>query len=102
MPPFQVLCAGLAGIFLFSSTATAQEKQQKKPAKVVRAVRLTAAGLLGGKPPGQEELEKRYAAKLDGAWVKNANWITDYDQAKAFAAKTGKQILAYFTRSYAP
>ena len=102
MQALRILSVGVAGVILSAPTTVAQEKQEKKPAKAVRAVRLTAAGMLGGKPPTQEELKKRHAAKLDGAWVKNANWITDYDQAKASAATSGKQILAYFTRSYAP
>ena len=35
-------------------------------------------------------------------FVKNAAWVTDYDKAKEQAAKDGKLIFAYFTRSYAP
>jgi hypothetical protein len=97
-----ILTAGLTGVILAAPIATAQEKKPgAKPAKPVRAIRLTAAGM-GGAPPTQEELEKRHAAKLADPWVKNANWITDYDEAKAAAAESDKQIFAYFTRSYAP
>ncbi len=30
-----------------------------------------------------------------------ANWIFDYEAARAEAKKSGKPIFAYFTRSYA-
>jgi len=46
----------------------------------------------------EEKLEK----KLAGEWLKKANWITDFDQAREEAKKSKKTIFAYFTRSYAP
>ncbi len=49
-----------------------------------------------------DELKKKLADKLSEEWVANANWITDFDKAKSEAQKRGKQIFAYFTRSYAP
>jgi len=52
--------------------------------------------------PSQAELQSRKDSKLAEEWMKNADWILDYDQAKAKAVETGKPILAYFTRSYAP
>ena len=48
------------------------------------------------------KLTRRLDAKLGEAWVKNARWITDLDQAKAEAKRRGVQIFGYFTRSYAP
>jgi len=50
----------------------------------------------------QDDLVAKKEEKLAQAWLKNADWILDYDEAKAAAAKTGKPIFAYFTRSYAP
>jgi hypothetical protein len=50
----------------------------------------------------QDDLIEKKKAKLAEAWVMNADWILDYDEAKAEAAKTKKPIFAYFTRSYAP
>ena len=48
------------------------------------------------------DLKKKLADKLTEEWVSNVDWITDFDKAKAEAQKQGKQIFAYFTRSYAP
>ena len=50
----------------------------------------------------QDGLVAKKEAKLAEAWVKNATWILDYEEAQAAAAKAGKPIFAYFTRSYAP
>ncbi len=49
----------------------------------------------------QGDFEQKLKKKLDSAWIKDPKWITDYDEAKAEAKKTGKVIFAYFTRSYA-
>lgn len=50
----------------------------------------------------QAELIAKREKKLEGEWLKNAAWITDYDEARAEAKATGKPVFAYFTRSYAP
>ena len=50
----------------------------------------------------QDGMVAKKEAKLAEAWVKNATWIMDYEEAQAAAAKSGKPIFAYFTRSYAP
>jgi hypothetical protein len=50
----------------------------------------------------QEQMIARKEAKLAEAWLKNADWILDYDEAKKAAAESGEPIFAYFTRSYAP
>jgi hypothetical protein len=34
--------------------------------------------------------------------LQKANWVMSYPEAKAKAKQSGKMILAYFTRSYAP
>jgi hypothetical protein len=46
------------------------------------------------------DLEKKLEKKLAAGWIKDPKWITDYDEAKAQAKKTGKVIFGYFTRSY--
>ena len=50
----------------------------------------------------QEDLAKRRDAKLQSEFLQDSNWTTDYDVARGMSAKSGKLILAYFTRSYAP
>ena len=49
----------------------------------------------------QAELIKKRDAKLAEPFLKNAEWVTDYDQALKTAAESKKLIFAYFTRSYA-
>jgi ribosomal protein S17E len=49
-----------------------------------------------------KELQQKLDDKLAKEWVTNAEWITDFDKAKAEAKRRGKQIFGYFTRSYAP
>lgn len=49
--------------------------------------------------PAPDPVAKR-DKKLEGAWLKNAEWILDYDEAKKEAAKTGRPIFGYFTASY--
>ncbi len=54
------------------------------------------------KQPAQEELKTKLASKKEEAFLKNAAWMYDFDQAKESARKEDKRIFAYFTRSYAP
>jgi len=49
----------------------------------------------------QEAMKKKLEEKLESEFLKNAAWVTDFDQAKAESKKSGKPIFAYFTRSYA-
>ena len=49
---------------------------------------------------GQDDMIKRRDEKLNESWVKKADWITDFDKARATAKASGKPIFAYFTRSY--
>src|SRR5262245_51408849 len=62
-------------------------------------------GLLASALPAQEksqdELKAQRTEKLAKEVFKQAPWTFDYDAARAEAKKTGKPILAYFTRSYA-
>ena len=85
---------------LFSPAMTQAQDTKKKPGKAVRAIRLAGAGQRT--PPTQAELKQRFEIKLEGAWLKNAVWVLDYDKARVMAKASGKQIFAYFTRSYAP
>lgn len=49
----------------------------------------------------EDPLVQKRDRKLQSAFLKEAEWFTDYDKALAEAGKTGKPIFAYFTRSYA-
>ena len=73
--------------------------------------RLAALALSGGllalsldaqQALSQDELISRREAKLAEPFIKNADWVTDYDQALGKAKQTGKPIFAYFSRSFAP
>ena len=50
----------------------------------------------------QAKMAEQFAAKLKSPFIQNANWIRDYDEARAMAKETGKPIFAYFSRSFAP
>lgn len=65
----------------------------------VPAVRLQLAPAQS--PKSQQELAELREAKLAKPVFRLAPWVTDYDAARAAAAKEGKLIFAYFTRSYA-
>lgn len=52
--------------------------------------------------PTPIELKSRLEKELSAAWIKNADWVMDFDAAKAKSKASGKLIFAYFTRSYAP
>jgi hypothetical protein len=49
----------------------------------------------------QAVLKEKLDKKLAEAWLTKAAWNTDFDKAKEESKKSGKPILAYFTRSYA-
>lgn len=75
---------------LAASNAVAQQPAAKiRPAPAVQ-----------GK--SQEELRRLRAEKLADPVFDGAGWITDYDEARRRAAETGRFVLVYFTRSYAP
>ncbi len=63
---------------------------------------LAAASLAGSAcaQGSQEDLVAKREAKLAADWIKLADWVLDYDEARAKAKETGKPIFAYFTRSY--
>jgi len=49
-----------------------------------------------------QDLQANLDQKLAKPFVKNAAWITDFDEAKRKARELQRPIFAYFTRSYAP
>ena len=61
---------------------------------------LTGSALLG-QQNSQEEFAKLRDEKMALEVFQKANWIFDYEAARAEAKKSGKPIFAYFTRSYA-
>lgn len=70
---------------------------------------LLAAGLVAALAAGasaqddaQQKLIEQRDKKLAADFLKNADWITSYDEALAAAKETGKPVFAYFTRSYSP
>ncbi len=50
-----------------------------------------------GQTRNQAELKTRLEKKLQGAWIKNADWIMDYEQALKRSRQSGKLVFAYFT-----
>jgi hypothetical protein len=75
---------------------------------LVSAAALAGAGfvVVAGTPPvasaqEAESFQTKYEKKVAEAWFKDNGFTDDYDKAKDLAAKTGKPIFAYFTRSYA-
>lgn len=63
---------------------------------------VTIAGtlLLGG-ASAQADLVAKRDSKLASPFLKNGDWVTDFDTARERAKKEGKLIFAYFTRSFA-
>lgn len=49
----------------------------------------------------QDDLIAEREKKLAKPVFQKANWIFDYDQARAEAKKQGKFLFTYFSRSYA-
>ena len=72
-----------------------------RPGLIVVWLVLSVAGPLFARQDEASLAEKR-DQKLKSAFLKNAEWLTDYDEARRKAGEDGKAIFAYFTRSYAP
>jgi hypothetical protein len=88
-----------AGALLAPGTA-----QDVKPAIPIKPAGQPAATIQPAPAPpqkSQEELRKLREEKLGKPVFKKADWVFDFDAAKARAAAEGKVILTYFTRSYA-
>ena len=49
-----------------------------------------------------QDMKANLEKKLAKPFVKNAAWVTDFDEAKRKARELQRPIFAYFTRSYAP
>ncbi|MEQ1634073.1 MAG: hypothetical protein ABL997_16970 [Planctomycetota bacterium] len=62
---------------------------------------LLSSALLPAQTKTQEQLIELRTQKLGKDVFKKAEWILDYDAARATAVATDKPIFAYFTRSYA-
>ena len=61
---------------------------------------LALAAALPAQQKSQEELIVEREKKLAKPVFHEANWLFDYDQARAEARKQGKLLFTYFTRSY--
>ena len=48
------------------------------------------------------DLQAKLDAKLALPFVKNGGWRLDYEAARKEAAKEGKLLFVYFTRTFAP
>ncbi len=57
--------------------------------------------LLSGQNKTQEQFVELRKEKLAKSVFQKADWMLDYDAARAKAVATNKPIFAYFTRSYA-
>lgn len=66
------------------------------------AVFLPVESLAAQRRGSQEWLQAQLAAKQQKSFVKHGGWMLDYDAARARAAKEGKVLLVYFTRTFAP
>ena len=73
-------------------------------ASLLSALLLTALAspALAQQKESQESLKKKYDEKVAEPWVKDPAWNLDYDKVREEAKKSGKGIVAYFTRSFAP
>lgn len=82
----------LAGVALLGGLSINADLQAQREAATTRpGQRLT-----------QEEYEARRAEKLGKDFLKKADWYLDYDAARAAAAKEGKWIFTYFSRTFEP
>ena len=68
----------------------------------VLAAALPAQDSKPAKPDRQTLLAERRDKKLASEFLKKASWHTDFAAAKKAAAESGKNIFAYFTRSFSP
>ena len=71
-------------------------------AAAIVALSVSVGGAGEPAEPTPEQLRDRYAALIASDWFAAGGWTEDYDAALARAKETGRPILAYFTRSYAP
>ncbi|MHC4222473.1 MAG: thioredoxin domain-containing protein [Planctomycetota bacterium] len=67
-----------------------------------RPLRAAATLLALAAAAGAQDMEDRFKEKLAKDFVKNAEWVLDYDEAQEKAKETKRPIFAFFTRSYSP
>lgn len=72
-----------------------------KPAVLFVAVLSLLVGFAPAQNKTQEQLIELRKEKLAKAVFQKADWMLDYDAARAKAKAEQKPIFAYFTRSYA-
>lgn len=72
-----------------------------KPAVLFVSVLSLLVGLAPAQNKTQEQLIELRKEKLAKAVFQKADWMLDYDAARAKAKAEQKPIFAYFTRSYA-
>lgn len=73
--------------------------------KLVGVLGILVVGLAAAPPLASaqdDELSTLKARKLASPFLSRVAWHLDYDLALADAARSGRLIFAYFTRSYAP
>lgn len=63
---------------------------------------VAALAIAWSAPAAAQDFEAKLKKKLEEPFLSKAPWITDYDKAREEAAKSGKPIFAYFSRSYSP
>src|SRR5436853_1760235 len=69
---------------------------------IVLALGLMVAAQAASQQADLSELVAKRDKKLAAPFLRCAKWTTSYDQARTAAKASGKLILGYFTRSYAP
>lgn len=79
---------------LWLTLAIGPAQAQEKPAVAIKAAPQQ-------KQKSQDELVAERDKKLAKEFLKKGSWVTDYDQARAEAKKSGKLLFTYFSRSYA-
>lgn len=88
----------LIALLSIASTLAAQgTRPSSKPMKALKLTKPAAA-----KPKSQDELAKLRSKKLAKPVFQHAEWLLDYDAARAKAKSEDKLLFVYFTRSYAP
>lgn len=66
------------------------------------AAGLLPASLSAQRTYDQDKMTANFAEMQTHGWYTGGAWTTDFADAKARSEDTGRPILAYFTRTYAP
>jgi hypothetical protein len=72
--------------------------------RTIVALTVVVGAFAGAMAPAQDvaQLVANRDKKLASPFLRYASWKLDYDEARAEAKSSGRLILGYFTRSYAP